>query len=326
MEDQSYRSLSIPVNEKDVDQRLDVFLSRQREGLTRTRTQDLIREGHVRVNDVVSKPGYRLRKGDLIRLVFPPVKASRLEPEAVDFELLYEDASLLVLNKPPGLVVHPAPGHAGGTLVHGLLHHCGDLSEIGGETRPGIVHRLDKDTSGLLVVAKNDRVHLGLAEQFSRHAVTKKYLALVYGCPRENQGVIEGAIARHPQRRKEMAVVPEGGKPAVTLWRKCASFGDAFSLLSLAPKTGRTHQLRVHLAHAGYPILGDALYARRRERRRKQEALDPPGAGIKRQMLHAGTLGFLHPETLTYCEFTAPLPEDMKAALEDLEQRFPGRS
>jgi len=323
VEKQPERTYSILVQGKDTDHRLDLFLASKTPDLTRSRIQNLIRDGLVQVNGRPRKPGYRLRAGDQVLFTVPPPRAYRIEPEPVDFSILFEDSSLLVLNKPPGLVVHPAPGHPSGTLVHGLLARCRDLSGIGGTLRPGIVHRLDKDTSGLIVVAKNDVVHCRLSNQFSEGLVKKQYLALVIGCPDRSQGTIEVAISRHPKRRKEMAPVPTGGRQALTYWEKIRNFGEFYSLLRVSPKTGRTHQIRVHLAHLGYPIAGDTVYGKGRERRRKRISDRKDMPPIRRQMLHAHILGFHHPESGRYCQFEAPLPPDMKEILTSLDRAFP---
>jgi 23S rRNA pseudouridine1911/1915/1917 synthase len=243
-----------------------------------------------------------------------------LEPEVVEFALLHEDSSLIVLNKPPGLVIHPSPGHLKGTLVHGLLAHCRDLSGIGGILRPGIVHRLDKDTSGLLVVAKTDRAHSLLSAQFKAGAVKKRYLALVHGKTRTSEGKIDLPIARHPKRRKEMAVVSEGGKKAFTFWQKVEDLGERFSFLSVMPKTGRTHQIRVHLSYIGHPIVGDTVYGFRRQWWKRHLFLkNDRELTVIRHMLHAETLGFVHPESREYCEYKAPLPRDMIEMMEKLK-------
>jgi len=309
------------VNEADSAQRLDAFLVLQNQNLTRSRVQELIRSGFVRVNHLHSKPGYRLKPGDHVEVTLPPPQPLRLDPESVTFELIYEDSWLIVVNKPPGIVVHPAPGHFTGTLVHGLLQHCTDLSGIGGVMRPGIVHRLDKDTSGLMVVAKNDAAHAYLSAQFKAGKVTKRYVALVHGIVKGRKGEINLPIGRHPVRRKEMSVQPSKGRVAKTLWEKQEELAGLFSLLSVSPKTGRTHQIRVHLSHVGYPIVGDAVYGHRRSwwKKRFLEGSGLPGL-IERQMLHAGTLGFVHPQGGDYREFTAPLPADMELVLEILRK------
>ena len=309
------------VTEADTTQRLDAFLVLQIRNLTRSRVQELIRSGFVRVNHQLSKPGYRLKPGDHIEVTVSPPQPLRLYPETVTFELVYEDPWVIVVNKPPGVVVHPAPGHFTGTLVHGLLQHCTDLSGIGGVMRPGIVHRLDKDTSGLMVVAKNDAAHASLSAQFKAGKVTKKYVALVHGIVKGLKGEINLPIGRHPVRRKEMSVQPSKGRVAKTLWEKQAELAGLFSLLSVSPKTGRTHQIRVHLSHIGYPIVGDPVYGHRRSWWKKRFPGDSGLQGrIERQMLHAGTLGFAHPRGGDYREFTAPLPADMELVLEILRK------
>jgi 23S rRNA pseudouridine1911/1915/1917 synthase len=298
------------------DQRIDAFLASRIEELTRSRIQELIGQGAVTVNDALPKPSYRLRMNDRVVLCIPPARPSRLDPEPVPFEVVYEDPFLVVLNKPPGVVVHPAPGHATGTLVHGLLHRCPDLSGIGGALRPGIVHRLDKDTSGLMVVAKRDAIHRCLAEQFKSGGVSKGYLALVHGIMEGRKGTIDLPIARHPVRRKEMSVAKEGGRQAVTHWEALAVLETGFSLLSASPQTGRTHQIRVHLCHVGHPIAGDSVYGRKKSWWRKRFPNLPEG--VPRQMLHAERLGFVHPENRRRCAFKAPMPEDMRAAVNAL--------
>jgi 23S rRNA pseudouridine1911/1915/1917 synthase len=308
------------ISEEGRDQRIDAFLALQIEVLTRSRIQELIRDGAVQVNNRPIKPSYRLKLSDEVSVTIPPARPYHLEPEAVRFALIHEDPSLIILNKPPGLVVHPSPGHLTGTLVHGLLTHCRDLSGIGGILRPGIVHRLDKDTSGLLVVAKTDKAHSLLSAQFKAGAVKKRYLALVHGITRSKAGKIDLPIARHPIRRKEMAVVQEGGKKALTLWKKIEDLGGRFSLLSVMPKTGRTHQIRVHLSSIGHPIVGDTVYGFKRQGWKKHLFLkNGRELGVERQMLHAETLGFVHPESGEYREYRAPLPEDMTGMMERLK-------
>jgi 23S rRNA pseudouridine1911/1915/1917 synthase len=308
------------VHEADKGQRLDAFLVFETKDLTRSRVQELIKSGFVRVNHHLSKPGYRLKTGDHIEVTLPPLQPLLLDPEAVTFELIYEDPWLIVVNKPPGIVVHPAPGHFTGTLVHGLLQHCKDLSGIGGVMRPGIVHRLDKGTSGLMVVAKNDVAHAFLSSQFKAGQVTKRYVALVHGIVKEEKGEINLPIGRHPVRRKEMSIQPSKGRVAKTLWEKKEELAGLFSLLSVSPKTGRTHQIRVHLSHMGYPIVGDPVYGHRRSWWKKRFPEDSGVLSrIERQMLHAGILGFVHPQGGDYREFTAPLPADMEGVLKMLK-------
>lgn len=310
-----------PVGEIDKAQRLDAFLVLRTQDLTRSRIQDLIRSGFVRVNQGLSKPGYRLKPGDHVEVTLPAPEPLRLEPETVTFDIVYEDPWLIVVNKPAGVVVHPAPGHFTGTLVHGLLAHCKDLSGIGGVMRPGIVHRLDKDTSGLMVVAKNDEAHAFLSRQFKAGEVFKRYVALVHGVLKEEKGEISLPIGRHPVRRKEMSVQSAKGRAAKTLWEKMEDLADNFSLLRVSPKTGRTHQIRVHLSHIGYPIVGDPVYGYRRSwwKKRFPEETEVLSR-IERQMLHAGTLGFVHPQDRDYREFSSPVPADMELVLELLRR------
>jgi len=310
---------SLSITDENRDQRIDAFLASQVKGLTRSRVQELIKEGFAKVNEHTPKTSYRLKRGDHVSLSIPPARSCHPEPEPVEFSLIHEDSSLVVLNKPSGLVIHPAPGHPKGTLVHGLLKYCPDLSGIGGILRPGIVHRLDKDTSGLMVVAKNDGAHTFLARQFKAGTVNKRYLAIVHGIINGDNGEIDLPLARHPRRRKERSVLCSGGKRAMTIWKKMEEFGTEFSLLSVAPKTGRTHQIRVHLSYVGHPILGDPVYGYKgnwwkRHFPFKNEILPR----IKRQMLHAETLGFIHPDSENYCEFQASLPKDMEFVLKTL--------
>ena len=311
---------SCNISEDDPDSRLDVFLCERVIGLSRSRIQALIKEGRARVNDVPRKPSYRLRLGDRVFLSIPPPEKLTLIPDDVAFGIVYEDDSLVVVVKPAGVVVHPGPGHPRKTLVHGLLKHCTDLSGIGGALRPGIVHRLDKDTSGLLVVAKTDAAHASLSGQFKTGSVEKQYLALVHGHMSEAHGKISFPIARNPVKRKEMAVVESGGRDALTLWKKLREFRSGFSLLSVLLKTGRTHQIRVHLSHMGHPVAGDPVYGQGRNRWKRplirQAALLPD---FGRQMLHAARLGFVHPVTGGFMAFESPLPRDMADALDRLK-------
>jgi 23S rRNA pseudouridine1911/1915/1917 synthase len=312
------KTQSFCVNSDEQDNRLDQFLTSHGKDLTRSRVQILIRRGHVRVNEGTAKPSYRLKAGDRITLSVPSARTYDLEPQEVDFAVIHEDASLIVLDKPPGVVIHPAPGHYEGTLVHGLLRHCRDLAGIGGELRPGIVHRLDKDTSGLMVVVKNDHAHASLSAQFKARKVYKQYIAIVHGTIQGHAGVIDLPVARHPVRRKEMAVNSTMGRNALTEWRKEEELSGRFSLLLVSPKTGRTHQIRVHLSHAGHPIAGDPVYGFQRNWWKKHF---PPGEGVlTRQMLHAMKLGFFHPDTGEYLEFTAPMPGDMRRVLDLLRR------
>jgi 23S rRNA pseudouridine1911/1915/1917 synthase len=260
----------------------------------------LIEDGHVLVNTRAAKPSYQVRDGDEVEVRVPPPETPSVEPEVIPLDVVYEDEDLLVVNKPAGVTVHPAPGHAQHTLVNALLAHCRDLSGIGGVLRPGIVHRLDKDTSGLLLVAKNDRAHAELSRQLKERTVEKRYLALVRGKIEQPEGRIEGNIGRDPRNRKRMAIV-EGGRQARTAY-KVREYVDGMTLVEVAPSTGRTHQIRVHFAAAGHPIVGDELYGRASEL-------------VGRQFLHAYRLAFRHPQDGRCIELEAPLPPDLMEAL-----------
>ena len=283
------------------EDRLDRYLAGRCADLSRTRLTRLIGDGLVAVNGGGAKASMTVHRGDEITLVVPPPAPTSLEAEALPLAIVYEDADLLVVDKPPGLPVHPSPGHPSHTLVNALLAHCTDLSGIGGVLRPGIVHRLDMDTSGLVVVAKHDAAHQALARALKERRVTKVYLALVWGRPQPPEGSIDAPIARDPRNRKRMAVV-SGGREAQTSYRTLESHEEV-TLLELRPRTGRTHQIRVHLASIGHPIVGDAVYGRR-----KTDL-------VTRQFLHAAGLGFRLPSTGEHREFTAPLPPDLQQAL-----------
>lgn len=294
-------------------QRLDLYLAchLDHEGLTRSRIQQLIRTEMVLVNGVARKAKYLLAAGDRLTVTIPPPPPSELVAEPVAFVTLHEDEDLMVIAKPPGLVVHPALGHRAATLVHGLLHHCGGLSGINGELRPGIVHRLDKETSGVMVVAKTDFAHQALAGQFKRREVKKIYQALVDGRPIGQAGRAALPIGRHPVQRKKMAV-REDGREAVTNWRVLERFVQGLTLLELGLETGRTHQIRVHMAALSHPVAGDSVYGRKNPLYLEM--------GIIRQCLHAHTLAFRHPRTGEDLRFTAPLWQDMLYTLELLRQ------
>ncbi len=285
-------------------QRLDVFLSGA-SGLSRARVQQLIASGHVLVGGHPQKPRHRVSPGDHIQLHVPPATPLLLTPEAIPLDILHEDDDLILLNKPPGMVVHPGAGRSTGTLVHALLAHCGTLSGVGGVERPGIVHRLDRDTSGVLVVAKTETAHQSLSRQFKARVVKKRYLALVHGEVRQDSGRIEAAIGRRENDRKRMGVRIRGGREARTVYQVLRRLPN-MTILALDLETGRTHQIRVHLAHIGHPVIGDEVYGGRRERRRG--VLNASRAD--RQMLHAWRLAFHHPTTGAWVEFTAPVPED----------------
>jgi len=281
--------------------RLDRVLAKQLPEYSRSRLQQLILAGFVRVNGITTRPSHLVRAGDKIELTEPPVEKIENQPEPIPLEILFEDKDLIVINKPAGLVVHPGAGHHSGTLVNALLHHCPTLSGIGGKERPGIVHRLDKETSGCLVAAKNDIAHRELSKQFTARTVEKIYLALVAGKLRKEAGIIENKIGRHPVHRQRMSVSSARGRVAKTEYRVLRSSEHA-SLVECTLHSGRTHQIRVHLHHLGNPVLGDKIYAPRL-------AKDFP-----RQMLHAWKLGFRHPRTGEWKNFEAPLPDDFEQA------------
>ncbi len=292
-------------------ERLDRCLSRIEPSWTRSRARKLIDAGCVTLNGRQAKPAVVVSAGDTVEVDEPPLETLEARPEAIELDILHEDADLLVINKPSGLVIHPAAGNPSGTLVNALLHHCTDLSGIGGVERPGIVHRLDKDTTGVMVVAKSDRAHLALSLGFRRRQVEKTYLAVCYGVPREHEGVVEAPIGRHPRERQQMAVV-SSGRAARTRYTVEEAFAGT-SLVSCRPVTGRTHQIRVHLAHLGHALVGDALYAGRQWR----NLADPHAAAacrdFPRQALHAWRLAFDHPVTGERIAFTAPPPADLEA-------------
>jgi 23S rRNA pseudouridine1911/1915/1917 synthase len=300
------------VTAKDGRHRLDLYLIKKGLTLSRSRIQKLIQDGQITIDGRKVKPGYRVHPDDRILVNIPPPTPLEIQPEAIPLEILYEDTHLLVVNKPAGMVVHPAPGNIAGTLVHALLHHCRDLSGIGGKERPGLVHRLDKETSGLLVVAKTEAAHRALAAQFKAHTVTRRYLALVHGTPKARQGTIELAIGRDLKERKKFSPRTTRPRSAVTQYEVLERLGE-FSLLSVRPRTGRTHQIRVHLSHLGHPIVGDKVYGVRRRRDLEK------GLWVARQMLHAQGLGFDHPQTGKRLEFLAPLPPDMETVLAQLK-------
>jgi len=296
-------------------ERLDAFLARRCEQeLSRSAAHKLIVDGLVTVNGALSKPSHRLSGGDGVVVHLPPPEVATLEPEAIPLRIVYQDEDVIVVDKPPGLTVHPAAGHRHGTLVNALLAVCPELAAIEGTLRPGIVHRLDKDTSGLLVVAKNEAAQASLAQQLKEREVHKAYLALVRGQVEPPQGVIDAPVGRHPRRRKRMAVV-EGGRAAQTRYRLREFLHDDdgvdYSLVEVEPLTGRTHQIRVHFASIGHPVVGDRVYG-------KASPL------VGRQFLHAWRLGFRLPTSGRYQEFESPLPADLAAALEVLGGRAGG--
>jgi 23S rRNA pseudouridine1911/1915/1917 synthase len=289
--------------ENNLDERLDQYIALNL-GLSRTFVKRIFGERGVFVNGNTGKPSYRPIPGDIVRVVFnEPIEAKACAQE-IPLEILYEDEDLIVVNKPRGMVVHPAAGNPDGTLVNALLAHCKNLSGIGGVLRPGIVHRIDKDTSGILVVAKNDRSHLGLSQQFHDHSIERAYIAIIHGIMQQSSGIISGSIGRHPVRRKEMAVVTRG-RHAVTHYRLLEQM-EHYAIIEARLETGRTHQIRVHLSYIGHPLVGDPIYGRKGKG-------NPP---INGQALHAALLGFIHPTTGENMCFRTPLPLEMQNLME----------
>lgn len=295
-------------------ERLDAFLRSRFPAVSRGAIQRLIEQGHIKVNGHPVKPTHHPHAGDLIDVYWPEARPAEALPEEMPLEILFEDDDLLVLNKAAGVVVHPAAGHEEHTLVNALLHHCrGNLSGIGGVARPGIVHRLDKETTGCLVVAKNDLAHQALAEQFAGRSLEKTYLAIVCGEMLRAAGNIRAAIARHPSHRKRMAVTDGAGREAWTSYRVVERFPGA-TLVEAIIHTGRTHQIRVHFQHLGYPVFGDAVYGPRQTVRLTERS----GCAAPRVLLHAWRLSFAHPRTAKKMLFEAPVPEDFEHVLETL--------
>jgi len=289
--------------------RIDLYLTQKEIYPSRSQIRNLITQGKIRVNSSPVKPSYILKNGDVIDLAPTEQKELEIMAEAIPLDIIYQDEYLAVVNKPAGMIVHPAGKIHSGTLVNALLYHCQDsLSGIGGVIRPGIVHRLDKDTSGLMVAAKNDFAHLDLSRQIEDHQVTKKYVALVHGNLRDDSGTIDAPIGRSLKNRKKMAVTEGKSREAITQFKVLKRF-SGYTLIEVTLRTGRTHQIRVHLAFIGYPIVGDQLYGHRKQ-----------GLNISRQALHSHILGFVHPSSKKYMEFSAPLPQDMQELIDCLER------
>ena len=314
---------TVTAGEAEAGGRLDRVLAGLATSLSRTRIKALIGEGRISADgETIMDPSYRVKPGQTFAIIVPESRPAAPEPQPIDLDIVFEDKDVLVIDKPAGLVVHPAPGNPDRTLVNALIAHCGDtLSGIGGVRRPGIVHRLDKDTSGLMVVAKNDAAHASLAAQFAGRAITRAYWAVVWGVPSPRRGEIAGNIGRNPRNRKLMAVVRRGGKAALTRYRVLKPLGSAASLIECQLATGRTHQIRVHLAWKGHPIVGDATYSR--NRRARSPSLGPGGeravAALGRQALHAHLIGFTHPATAERLEFESALPPDINKLQKELE-------
>ena len=309
------------VDRSQSGQRLDVFLVQNDQSLSRSRIKRAIEDGEVLVNGLTPKPSQRLKEGDLIRLNLQPAKEALALPQEIPLNIIYEDAAIIVVNKEAGMVVHPAPGNYDHTLVNALLFHCHDLSGIGGVLRPGIVHRLDKGTSGLIVAAKSDAAHHSLAAQFKNHEVEKTYLALVWGDMKGDRGEIILPVGRHPGDRKKMSTKSKRGREAITYWKVKERYGLA-TLLEVEIKTGRTHQIRVHLSDRGYPVVGDAVYGNASKIRTVTDAvLKAQFKALNRQALHAARLSFTHPQSGEKVVFEAAMPEDMASLCAQLKSR-----
>jgi 23S rRNA pseudouridine1911/1915/1917 synthase len=319
------------IQEDEDGKRLDQLLSTLDEIVSRTQAQRLLKSGNVLLNGKAEmSPSRKVRTGQEIMLTIPPPESTEVISEAGELDILFEDEYLIVINKAAGVVVHPSAGHPSGTLVNYLLHHCQDLSGIGGVLRPGIVHRLDKDTSGILVVAKTDDAHQNLSEQFKEHSVKRQYQTMVWDVPEKEHGVINAALRRHPVRRKDMSIVEnenpeeserEKGKYAVTHWRVLQRF-EFSALLACRLETGRTHQIRVHLTSIGHPVIGDPQYGKSPLKRLPSVSaeLSQTIANFRRQALHAEILGFKHPSSGEWIEFSAPIPTDFQKLLKAIRQ------
>ena len=289
--------------------RLEAFLSAQLDGLSRSHIQKILKGGGVLVNGRPEKSSYRVAPGDQVELEVPEPEEPEILAEEMDLDILYEDRDIILINKPKGMVVHPAAGHYSGTLVNGLMAHCReDLSGINGVLRPGIVHRIDMDTTGVLIACKNDFAHTSIAQQLKVHSITRKYYAIVHGVIREEEGTVNAPIGRHPTDRKKMSINTKNGREAVTHYRVLQRF-EKFTYVECQLETGRTHQIRVHMASIHHPLLGDTVYG----------PAKCPVSGLQGQTLHAGVLGFIHPRTGEYMEFSAPLPEYFQELLKKLK-------
>ncbi|RUS48412.1 RluA family pseudouridine synthase [Cohnella sp. AR92] len=311
-EENTEESMTWTVEEEQAGERIDKHVTDAigNPSISRSQVQDWIRSGLVTVRSVKVKPNSKVSAGDEITVIFPEPESLEALPEDIPLEIVFEDADVIVINKPRGMVVHPAYGHSSGTVVNALLHHCQDLSGINGVMRPGIVHRIDKDTSGLLMAAKNDLAHASLAAQLKEHSVKRRYIALVYGNVPHDRGTIDAPIGRDKLDRKMFAVTDKNSKRSVTHFDVLERFGD-YTLVGLRLETGRTHQIRVHMKYIGHPLVGDPMYGGRGGRT----------LGMTGQALHAGELGFDHPRTGQRYDFEAPLPEDMELALQMLRSR-----
>lgn len=297
------------VDAAEAGERIDKYLSVQQPELSRSYLQKIVKDGLLLVNEKQVKANYKVAAGDTLELMLPDAVEPEIAAEDIPLEILYEDPDVILINKPKGMVVHPSAGHYSGTLVNGLMYHCKDqLSGINGVLRPGIVHRIDMDTTGVLIVCKNDRAHNAIAEQLKEHSITRRYRAIVCGNIREEEGTVDAPIGRHPVDRKKMAIVQKNGKEAVTHYRVLERFGK-YTYIECQLETGRTHQIRVHMSSIGHPLLGDEVYGKTKSPYKLQG-----------QTLHAMVLGFIHPTTGNYMEFEAPLPEYFSRILNSLRK------
>lgn len=298
------------IDVQDDNKRIDKYLSEKLPDHSRSFIQKLIKEENVFVNNEIVKSNYKIKVSDEIRVNIPKPKELEIIAEDIPINIVYEDKDVLILNKPQGMVVHPAPGHYRGTLVNAIMHHCKeDLSGINGVMRPGIVHRIDKDTSGILVVCKNDKAHISIAKQLKEHSITRKYHALVYNNIKEDEGKIDAPIGRHPIHRKQMSINHKSGRNAVTYYKVIERIKNKYTHVQLQLETGRTHQIRVHMSSINHPLIGDPVYGIRNEK-----------FNLEGQALHARILGFIHPTTNQYMEFEAPLPKYFTSLVEKLKK------
>ncbi|NLT19636.1 MAG: RluA family pseudouridine synthase [Syntrophomonadaceae bacterium] len=301
------RSEIFLIAEEGEGERLDIFLADQMEDMSRSSIQNLIDEDMVKVDGMKKRPSYRLKSGEEVQVLIPQVRQIELEPQDIPLDIIYQDSHIAIINKPVGMVVHPAHGNWDNTMVNALLYHIKDLSGINGELRPGIVHRLDKDTSGVMVVAKTDLALRSLTEQIKEHSINREYTALVHGIIKENLGTVDAPIGRSKTDRKKMAVVTDG-RPAISNYQVLERFNQ-YTLIKVKLLTGRTHQIRVHFAYLRHPVVGDPLYGPAKKH-----------LGMQSQALHASLLGLVHPHTGEYLEFTSPLPKYFSSILEDLRK------
>lgn len=305
----------IIVQPSETGERIDTSLAKKT-GITRSQIQRLIEKGNISVNSMQASQNYKVKSGDFIVIRIPEKETDDLIPEPIPLEILYKDRNLVVVNKPANMVVYPSAGHNQGTLMNVIAHHCHKLATIGGPLRPGVVHRLDKDTSGVMVVALDDKAYYSLTEQFRARSINRKYIALVYGNLKEDSGEISLPIGRSESDRKKMSTRIKKGKEAVTRWKVLERLENA-TLIEARLGTGRTHQIRVHFASIGHPVMGDRTYGKKTEIEIKKKKVIIP-----RQMLHAETLGFIHPATGKYIEFSSQIPEDMKKVLANMDSKF----